>query len=253
MSRIYRNHRHGASGKRARLKQASHDAPHRSHPLFGDIPLVPTSSDDAEGRTQEYLTYDLDWQPKLPKGAVRGDVRKQQFCPACHVPRYFYVDDDRSCLQCGCHFVFSAREQKYWFETLHFHFGSVAIRCVECRRKQRSNRALNAQISAATNLLRTDPDNPTHLLSLAEALVRYHERTGSGDLSRAVNAARQAVRQAKRTSWAGTAEAYFWEASAHRLAGRSRQALGLYKRFIQRVPSNRRYHQLLAEAKAKLE
>jgi hypothetical protein len=253
MPRIHRNRRQGATGKRSRAKDASPAAPHYSHSLFGDIPLVPTSFVDADGKMQEYLTYDLDWQPKLPKGAVRGDVRRQQFCPGCHVPRYFYVDAERSCVQCGGPFVFSAREQKYWYETLKFHFDSVAIRCLDCRRRQRTDRALNAQIAAATEQLLTDPDNPTHLLDLAEALVRYHERTGSGSLNRAVEAARRAVRQAKRSSWAGTAEAYFWEASAHRLAGRSRQARELYQRFVASVPNNRRYRQLLAEAKAWLE
>ena len=79
-------------------------------------------------------------RPPLPKGAVRGDIRKQNFCQMCNVPRYFYVDEPRSCIQCGEGFVFGAGEQKFWYETLGFYARSEAVRCRNCRKQRRSDR-----------------------------------------------------------------------------------------------------------------
>src|SRR6266568_3904736 len=130
--------------------------------------------------------YDLDYAPNLPRGAVRGDPRKQNLCFACHAPRYFYVDEERSCIQCGGQFTFVAAEQKFWYESLGFYGTSTAIRCTECRRKQRSEKALRAQIAAARSKVKTNREDAAALLELAEAIVRYHQRTGHGDLDEAI-------------------------------------------------------------------
>ena len=130
----------------------------RSHPLFGEIPLVEQTMTGGDGTDYRYYDYDLTFEPDMPSGAVRGDVRKQHFCSLCHTPRYFFVDLDRQCVQCGADFVFSAKEQKYWYETLQFPFDSVAIRCPPCRAKRRTDKALRQQMSAARQGLKDDPE-----------------------------------------------------------------------------------------------
>ncbi len=106
----------------------------RQHPLYGKIPLIPSTHSTADGRTYTFYEYDLNYAPDMPRGAVRGNIRQQNLCFQCNVPKYFYVDEDKTYIQCGEAFVFSAREQKFWYETLKFYGTSEAIRCPECRR-----------------------------------------------------------------------------------------------------------------------
>jgi Probable zinc-ribbon domain len=120
------------------------------HPFYGKVRVIRLPS---RGSSKEHWMYDPDYEPELPPGAVRGDVTKQVFCSACHVPKYFYVDKEAECLQCGYSFTFGATEQKYWYETLKFNFHSAAVRCSDCRRLRRSERTLREQIAHAKRLL----------------------------------------------------------------------------------------------------
>ena len=171
--------------------------------------------------------YDPDYEPELPPGAVRGDVAKQVFCSACHVPKYFYVDEESQCLQCGRSFTFGATEQKYWYETLKFNFHSAAVRCPDCRRLRRSERALREQIAHARATIRSAPHDPAPHLALARALVEYHERTGQGQLDDAVAAARRASRL-----WPQAPDVLLWEGVAHARAGRTKRARECLTRFL---------------------
>src|SRR6185295_15486749 len=130
---------------------------------------------DAQGREQSGHAYDASYRPPMPKGAVRGDVTRQHFCPMCHVPRYFYVDADRTCMQCGNRFVFGGAEQKFWYENLQFHFDSVPTRCPACRRKRRSDKTLQRQLAQVSAEVEAHPDNPTRQIAFAEAIVRLYE------------------------------------------------------------------------------
>lgn len=80
---------------------------------------------------------DPSYKPKIPKGALLGDVSKQEFCTHCHKPKFYYIDMPFKCVACGKETVFSAYEQKHWFEVLHFNFHSFPIECKECRKKLR--------------------------------------------------------------------------------------------------------------------
>ncbi len=195
-----------------------------------------------------YWNHDPDFAPTLPKGAVRGDVRRQVFCSMCHVPKYFYVDQTRTCVQCERSFVFAATEQKFWYETLQFNFDSVAVRCRSCRRYRRSLRALRAQIAAALAGLEENPDDPALLLADAEATVRLHQRSGSGNLDRAIAACRKAARL-----WPGAHEALYWEGLAQWQAGRRAAARRALERFSSRPRPSRRLQDLGREAERILE
>ena len=144
-----------------------------AHKLFGEIPLIRVSVTASDGRLYEWWRHDPDYQPPLPRGAVRGDARKQVYCAAHHVPKYFYIDERRTCVQCGQTFTFHAAEQKYWYETLKFNFSSIPIRCVDCRRQRRSEHALREQIAVARVAVRDAPNDPAGHLSLARAIVEY--------------------------------------------------------------------------------
>ena len=219
------------------------------HSVFGQIPMIEVSTVLADGSVHAFRDYDPDYAPPLPKGAVRGSVRSQSFCRMCHVPRYFYVDLPGTCVQCGGAFVFRAAEQKHWYESLKFHFDSVAVRCVDCRRKRRSERSLQQELSEAKARAAKEPDSAAAQLAVAEALVRYRQRTGQGRLDEALAAARKARRLLKGHPASDGARADFWEASCQALMGRSTLARALFQRFVERSHAGKRGATLLAEAR----
>ena len=194
------------------------------HPLYGDIPLI---------NRGDRMAYDPAYKPDLPKGAVRGDIEVQSYCPMCDIPRYFYVDEERTCVQCGERFVFGAKEQKFWYETLKFNYASTAIRCRRCRRERRTEVALRAQLADVLRKLEAKPRDPSLLLELAKTTVEYRERTGEGDLNRAIAACRTAASECPED-----AEPLFWEGRCQELAGRTAKAQKLYDAFIGRAKSH---------------
>lgn len=195
------------------------------HRLYGAIPLLVEPMTDARGRSYLSQRYDPEYAPPLPPGAVRGDIRRQVYC--CDVPKYFYRDEDRTCVQCGCDFVFRASEQKYWYETLQFNFSAIPVRCLACRRRRRSEHALREQIGRAKAHIREDGRNPAAYLALARALVEYHDRTSQGDLDAAVAAARKAGRLSPES-----AEPLYWEGTAQLRAGRPAKARPALAAFV---------------------
>jgi hypothetical protein len=204
------------------------------HPLFGKIPLVRQATAAPNGKVYEWWIHDPTYEPPLPVGAVRGNAAEQVYCKGHHVPKYFYVDEDRECIQCGSPFTFRAAEQKHWYEVLKFNFDSVPIRCLRCRRQRRSEHALREAIARAKALARERSDDPAAHLSLAAALVEYHERTGQGDLNAAIAAARRAS-----ASWPQSAEPLFWEGMAHARAGRDTRARRCLEGFVSRSDGSR--------------
>jgi hypothetical protein len=202
------------------------------HSVYGRVRLRRRSRSGKDGRTYKWWEYDPTFTPEIPGYAVPGDPTKQVFCAVHQVPKYFYLDEGRSCVECGNDFVFTATEQRFWYETLKFHFDSVAIRCRACRRRQRHQAALNAQVAAARAAVARTPDSPTGYLDVAESLVRLHQRTGCGNLNDAIDAAREA-----RTQWPECVESDFWEGIAHHLAGRVHRAEALLQRFLKQPGS----------------
>ncbi len=74
--------------------------------------------------------------------AVRADISKQDFT-IC--PRHWYVDAASRCARCGKSFVFSAAEQKAWYEELKFYVDSLPKRCQACRRELRELKRLRQE------------------------------------------------------------------------------------------------------------
>lgn len=77
---------------------------------------------------------------ELPIGAVAADHAEQvpnnSYSPA---PDY-YVDIEFTCQDCGKREVWSAQDQKWYYEVAKGMLYATAVRCGECRRKQREER-----------------------------------------------------------------------------------------------------------------
>ena len=208
--------RDGKKNRKSKARESRGPKP-AAHPLYGMIPFIHHKAVGQGGKVYEWWQPDPDYQPLLPRGAIRGDVKKQNYCAAHHTPKYFYLDESHTCIQCGNDFAFRAEEQKYWYETLKFNFSSIPIRCPQCRRARRSEHALREQIARAKADIRAK--NPAGHIALARAIVEYHERTEHGDLSEAIGAARKAAEL-----WPESVEPSLWEGIAHALSGRHDKA-----------------------------
>ena len=69
---------------------------------------------------------------------LRADTAKQNYTV---MPRLFYFPSLRTCRHCGRFFIFSAREQRYWYEVLKFYVDSTAVECANCRKQKREAQA----------------------------------------------------------------------------------------------------------------
>src|SRR5262249_30172882 len=69
----------------------------------------------------------LEWHPAL-----------QTWCD--YNPYFDFIDTELRCEDCGQPFVFTAAEQRYWYETLKFWVQSRPKQCVVCRRARRARR-----------------------------------------------------------------------------------------------------------------
>lgn len=67
----------------------------------------------------------------------------------------FYAARPFTCRDCGAEEVWTARQQKWWYEVVHGHIDSRAVRCLACRRARRER--LRSAAPGA-NLLRERTD-----------------------------------------------------------------------------------------------
>jgi tetratricopeptide (TPR) repeat protein len=144
------------------------------------------------------------------------------------------VDEEKQCLDCGVDFLFSAEEQKYWYERLQFNFYSKPIHCHACRHKRRNARVLKIEMTEAANATKEKSDDAESWLRFAEATYQYFQYFGEGNLNRAIFAARQALRLSPQLS-----AALYWEAACQDGAGYFRRARDNYQKFLL-VPSQRK-------------
>ncbi len=245
MGKRGRQHR-GRDGKQRRKKQPKKAAEHvLHHDRFGPIPFIPATLTLADGTVHAFWDYDPDYLPELPDGAVRGNIRRQAYC--CDTPRYFYEDIERTCVQCNRGFVFAAREQKFWYESLQFNFASTAVRCVRCRKRQRSEKALARALQDAVGAVAEKPDDATALLQLAEATAEHVERLGRGDLDRAIAATRKAYRLHPELL-----EALYWQGRCQDLAGRRARGRAAMRLFLEAAEGRGRLRRMVKAAKRRL-
>jgi len=71
----------------------------------------------------------------FPETVLLAETEKQNFAV---YPRKYYVDVLRSCRTCHRPFIFFAKEQRHWFETLRFFVDADCVHCPDCRRESRA-------------------------------------------------------------------------------------------------------------------
>ena len=207
----------------------------KHHFLYGEIPLIYENG---------WPRYDPDFRPKLPPNAIRGDVSKQDFCTAHYTPKYFYLDESKQCQDCGCDFIFSAQEQKFWYEERKFNFNSSPVHCLDCRKKRRSKNRLRDQMTTTSEAILTNPDDPQTLIAYAKTAYNYHNYFAQGNLEKAIAAARKAYKLSPDLS-----EALFWNAVCLEAAQHFAKAQTIYRQFLNVAAHNPNLAALLENAK----
>ena len=76
-----------------------------------------------------------DREKLFPESVLLADVAKQNYAI---YPRKYYVDMLRRCQGCERPFIFFAREQRHWYETLRFHVEADCVHCPTCRHDMRA-------------------------------------------------------------------------------------------------------------------
>jgi hypothetical protein len=103
------------------------------HPRYGNAPH-PSGLSIPEAAIRQGF-WGLVSDTIFPETVLVADPAKQNYSV---FPRLYYVDVARTCRSCQRPFIFSAREQRYWFETLHFWIDADCVQCVDCRRESRA-------------------------------------------------------------------------------------------------------------------
>lgn len=101
------------------------------HPRYGDKPIYSGEIFTLEEILRAHWRYSED--SIFPETAIRAEIDKQNFSI---YPRSIYVDIQKQCESCGRWFLFFAREQKYWYETLGFYIDADCVKCINCRNKE---------------------------------------------------------------------------------------------------------------------
>jgi hypothetical protein len=72
----------------------------------------------------------------IPKGAIPADLSRQAKNNS-YDPPHFYVDQPFRCVDCGKQEVWTAGQQKWYYEVAKGSIYGRAVRCRPCRQKRR--------------------------------------------------------------------------------------------------------------------
>ncbi|HLX62815.1 MAG TPA: zinc-ribbon domain containing protein [Planctomycetota bacterium] len=82
--------------------------------------------------------------PPIPAGTVRVNPSalesNSSYVPPDFVRRGYYLDEEFTCQDCGKTEVWTAAQQKWWYEVAKGYIWTSAIRCRACRLKERKRR-----------------------------------------------------------------------------------------------------------------
>jgi hypothetical protein len=97
---------------------------------------------------------------EVPIGAIAADP-SQQYRPGC-TAKFFYRDIEFICSDCGAEEVWTAKDQKWYFEVVRAPVYCVPKRCSACRKKHRETKALQRKQMEAADRARRAKERGTH-------------------------------------------------------------------------------------------
>jgi len=70
----------------------------------------------------------------MQRHAVKADHTKLGHNNTYGLLPLFYVDREFTCRDCGSYEIWTAKQQRWWYETVKGHIDSTAVRCRRCRK-----------------------------------------------------------------------------------------------------------------------
>ena len=87
--------------------------------------------------------------------AVKADTSRQNYS-VC--PREWYIDAKFLCNDCDTNFIWSALEQKVWFEDYQFWVDSHPTLCKECRKEKRELKKIRQEYDSLVPIARSSKE-----------------------------------------------------------------------------------------------
>ena len=108
------------------------------------------------------------------ESAERADITKQHYS-VC--PRYWYVDATMRCAACDQTFLFSAAEQRRWYEDFRFYIQSLPRHCPACRQNRRQLKSLRQEYDRCIGsaLETADPNLKSRTVAVIDELCESGE------------------------------------------------------------------------------
>lgn len=79
--------------------------------------------------------------PRRPPGAVEADPAELAHNNTYGLLPLYYLDKAFTCRDCGSEELWTAKQQKWWYEVAKGNINSTAVRCRACRRREQERRA----------------------------------------------------------------------------------------------------------------
>ena len=144
------------------------------HPRYGYAPFITGLNPVSDSKGTVWPHWHSPKQCRIPNTAITANTELHN-TGLGHVTHYF--DVDRECVDCGRRFLFFAREQQYWYETLRFSLSANCIRCTDCRKSERDLKSLRYQYE---KILHQAVRSEKQQLKLAEYAIMLVERADAG-------------------------------------------------------------------------
>jgi hypothetical protein len=92
----------------------------------------------------------------VPLGAVAADPAQLAHNNTYGLLPSFYIDTPFVCRDCGAHEIWTAKQQKWWYEIAKGHIDTCAVRCRPCRLLERARVDEARRVSQAGMALKMD-------------------------------------------------------------------------------------------------
>jgi len=101
------------------------------------------------------------------------------------IPEY-YIDEIIKCTDCDVSFLFSAIEQKEWYEHKKVYFWQRPIRCEFHYHEWLRIKKMKKEMDRNLAILESEPDNKKLMNICADSITEYHKGTQNGNIKKAM-------------------------------------------------------------------
>jgi hypothetical protein len=108
----------------------------------------------------------------ISPGHCWGDPSRQQY--GLGGPALVFGPLEKVCRTCGAPFIFTAEEQKHWYEDLGFFIDATAVHCGPCRAAHQRVEAARRDYAAALHAARGARSAEQHLAVARAAIALLH-------------------------------------------------------------------------------